>query len=122
MSKKSKEGLSVKKEENFSEWYTQLITKAELVDYTSVSGCLAFRPGSMSIWEKIVEECDKEFKKVGIQNIYFPLFIPEKSFEKEKEHMKGFTPEVAWVTHAGDTKLNEKWNIYINRVIEIDEL
>lgn len=108
MGKKSQEGLTVKKEENFSEWYTQLIIKSELADYSSVSGAIIFRPTSYQIWEKIKDACDKEFKKIGIKNCYFPLFIPEKSFSKEQEHVEGFTPEVAWVTHAGKTKLNEK--------------
>ncbi|MEK6913225.1 MAG: proline--tRNA ligase [Nanoarchaeota archaeon] len=104
----SQEGLTAKKEENFSEWYTQLILKTNLADYSSVSGCVILRPESYLLWEKIVRECDSEFKKAGIKNCYFPLFIPEKSFEKEAEHVKGFTPEVAWVTHAGNTKLNER--------------
>jgi len=104
----SQEGLTAKKEENFSEWYTQLILKTNLADYSSVSGCVILRPESYLLWEKIVRACDLEFKKAGIKNCYFPLFIPEKSFEKEAEHVKGFTPEVAWVTHAGNTKLNER--------------
>jgi prolyl-tRNA synthetase len=108
MEEKSQEGLTIKKEENFSEWYQQLILKANLADYSSVSGCIIFRPESYLIWEKIVQECDKEFKKAGIKNCYFPLFIPEKSFEREQEHVKGFTPEVAWVTQAGNTKLSER--------------
>jgi prolyl-tRNA synthetase family I len=106
--KKSEEGLTIKKEENFSEWYQQLIIKSELADYTDVSGCIVFRPGSFQVWEKIKEECDKRFKKLGIKNCYFPLFIPEKAFKKEQEHVEGFIPEVAWVTQAGNTKLNEK--------------
>ena len=106
--KSSQEGITIKKDENFSEWYQQLILKAGLADYSSVSGCIVFKPESYQIWEKIVAECNKEFKKVRIKNCYFPLFIPEKAFEKEKEHVKGFVPEVAWVTHAGNTKLNEK--------------
>lgn len=106
--KKSQEGLTIKKEENFTEWFTQLMIKAELADYSSVSGCIIFRPASYSLWEKIKSACDEEFSKIGVQNCYFPLFIPEKSFEKEAEHVKGFAPEVAWVTQAGNTKLNEK--------------
>jgi prolyl-tRNA synthetase len=82
--------------------------KAELADYSSVSGCIIFRPSSYKLWEKIRNSCDDEFKKIGVQNCYFPLFIPEKSFEKESEHIKGFAPEVAWVTQAGKTKLNER--------------
>jgi len=104
----SQEGLTIKKEENFGEWYQQLILKSGLADYSSVSGCIILKPDSYAIWEKIVFELNKEFKKAGIKNCYFPLFIPEKAFEKEKEHVEGFTPEVAWVTHAGNTKLNER--------------
>ncbi len=106
--KKSQEGLTVKKEENFSEWFTQLMIKAEFADYSKVSGCMVYRPLSYAIWEKIVEQTNKEFKKIGIQNTYFPLFIPESLFSKEKEFVEGFAPEVAWVTHGGKTKLGEK--------------
>jgi prolyl-tRNA synthetase len=108
MAKKSQEGITVKKEENFSEWFTQLMIKSELADYSSVSGCIIFRPASYQIWEKIRDATDSEFKKIGIKNCYFPLFIPEKSFEKEAEHVEGFAPEVAWVTQTGNTKLNER--------------
>ena len=108
MGKQSQEGLIAKKEDNFSEWYQQLIIKSELADYTSVSGCIVFRPVAWSIWEKIRDEVDKRIKKIGVKNVYFPLFIPEKLFKKEQEHVKGFTPEVAWVTQAGNTKLNER--------------
>ncbi len=101
-------GITAKKGENFSEWYSQLIIKSELVDYTSVSGCFAFRPYGYSIWEKIVAEVDKRLKKMGVQNVYFPLFIPEKLLKKEQQHVKGFAPEVAWVTEAGNTKLDER--------------
>jgi prolyl-tRNA synthetase len=108
MEKKSQEGLTVKKEENFSEWYQQLVLKSKLADYSEVSGCMVFRPLSFAIWEKIKEECDKEFKKIGVKNVYFPVFIPEKLLSKEAEHVKGFAPEVAWVTETGNTKLNER--------------
>jgi len=108
MAKENKEGLTIKKEENFSEWYQQLIIKSELADYTNVSGCIVFRPSSYAIWEILQKIIDKEFKKIGIKNAYFPLLIPKSSLSKEKEHVKGFTPEVAWVTQAGETKLNEK--------------
>lgn len=108
MSKKSQEGLTVKKEENFSEWYTQLIQKAELADYSPVSGCIVYRPLAYTMWEKIKQETDKEFKKLGIKNSYFPLLIPKKLLSKESEHVKGFAPEVAWVTKAGNTQLNEE--------------
>ncbi len=71
-------GITAKKGEDFPEWYSQLIIKSELVDYTSVSGCFAFRPYGYSIWEKISGEVDKRLKKMGVKNVYFPLFIPEK--------------------------------------------
>jgi prolyl-tRNA synthetase len=100
-------GITVKKED-FSEWYPQVIEKADLADYTSVSGCIVYKPASYSIWENIRDACDKKFKKLGIQNCYFPLFIPEKLLQKEAKHIEGFAPEVAWVTQAGDTKLKER--------------
>jgi prolyl-tRNA synthetase len=109
MSKKeSQEGISVKKEKNFSEWYQQIILKSELADYSDVSGCIVFRPASYSIWEKIQNETDKRFKKLGVKNVYFPLFIPESLLKKEQEHVAGFSPEVAWVTQTGNTKLKER--------------
>lgn len=104
----SKEGLTVKKEDDFTEWFTQLMIKAELADYTKVSGCIVYRPLSYALWEKIVDETDKEFKKIEIKNAYFPLFIPESLFAKEGDFVKGFAPEVAWVTHGGNTKLGER--------------
>jgi len=100
-------GITAQKGE-FSEWFTQIMLKADLADYSEVSGCIVFRPTAYEIWEKIKEETDKRFKKLGIKNCYFPLFIPERLLNKEKEHVEGFAPEVAWVTHAGDTKLNER--------------
>jgi len=106
--KKSEEGLTVKKEENFSEWYQQLIVKSELADYTAVSGCIVFRPTAWGIWEKIRDEVDKKIKKMGIKNVYFPMFIPESLLKKEQEHVQGFAPEVAWVTQTGNKKLNER--------------
>ncbi len=105
--KKDLKGLTAEKDE-FSEWFTQIMLKAELADYSSVSGAIVFRERAYAIWEKIREEVDKRFKKLGIKNCYFPLFIPEKSLKKEQEHLEGFVPEVAWVTHAGDSKLSER--------------
>src|SRR3989344_8759348 len=99
------------KKENFSEWYTEVVQKAELADYSSVSGCLIYRPYSYSIWEMIVAETDKRFKKIGIKNAYFTLLIPEKLLMKEAKHFAGFKPEVAWVTHAGNSKLDERLTI-----------
>ncbi|MFH0978683.1 MAG: proline--tRNA ligase [Candidatus Woesearchaeota archaeon] len=104
----SEVGITVKKSDDFSEWYQQLIIKSGLADYSSVSGCIVFRPDSYDIWEKIKSKVDSDFRKSGIRNCYFPLFIPERLLKKESEHMEGFSPEVAWVTESGDTKLNER--------------
>ncbi|MBT4935274.1 proline--tRNA ligase [Candidatus Woesearchaeota archaeon] len=108
MAKKDTKGITVKKSDNFSEWYTQVIQKADLADYTSVSGCIAYKPGSYEIWEKIKNVTDVKFKQIGIKNCYFPIFIPESLLQKEADHIEHFSPEVAWVTHAGDTKLGER--------------
>ncbi len=104
----SKEGLTVKKADDFSEWYQQLMIKGELADYTKVSGCIALRPRSQWIWEKFVRYTNDLFEKSGIENVNFPLFIPESLLIKEADHVEGFAPEVAWVTHAGNKKLNER--------------
>lgn len=104
---KDEKGITAEKDE-FSEWFTELMLKAELADYTDVSGCIIFKPTAYDIWEKIKNETDKEFKKLGIKNVYFPLFIPERFLIKEAEHLKGFSPEVAWVTQAGNKKLSER--------------
>lgn len=100
--------LTAKKDENFSEWYTQLIQKSNLADYSKVSGCMILKPAAYSIWEKIKCQVDKRIKKLGVKNAYFPLFIPESLLMKEQKHVEGFAPEVAWITEAGDTKLNER--------------
>lgn len=104
---KSQLGISAEKDD-FSEWFTQLMLKADLADYTDVSGCIVFKPSSYELWQKIRYIVDEEFKKFGVRNSYFPLFIPEKFLNKEKEHVEGFSPEVAWVEKAGNTKLNER--------------
>ena len=101
-------GIAVKKADDFSEWFTQCIIKSELADYSAVSGCIVYRPDSYLVWEKIVRIVDQKLKKSGVKNSYFPLFIPEKLLMKESTHLEGFSPEVAWVTHAGDSKLDEK--------------
>jgi len=100
--------ITAKKSEDFDEWYTQVILRSELMDYSPVSGCMVFRPLSYAIWEIIQKATDELFKKEGIQNVYFPLLIPERLLKKEQEHVKGFAPEVAWVTEAGNTKLEER--------------
>ncbi|MBU0980652.1 MAG: proline--tRNA ligase [Nanoarchaeota archaeon] len=102
------QGITVKKSEDFSEWYSQVVQKAELADYSSVSGCMVLRPTAYAIWEKIKAVFDQKIKASGHTNAYFPLFIPEHLFKKEQEHVEGFSPEVAWVTQAGDTKLKER--------------
>ena len=104
---KDRKGITAEKDE-FSEWFTQLMLKADLADYTDVSGCIVFKPASYAIWESIKNEVDIRFNKIGIQNTYFPLLIPEKHLVKEKDHVEGFSPEVAWVTQTGDTKLSER--------------
>ena len=101
-------GITVKKSEDFSEWYQQIILKAELIEYGPVSGCMIIRPYAYAIWESTQRFFDKEIQKMGIQNAYFPMLIPENLFHKEKEHVEGFNPEVAWVTHGGDTLLPER--------------
>lgn len=101
-------GLTVKKEDDLSEWYQQVILKSEMADYTRVSGCIVYLPRSYAVWEKIQEHFNKRIKSIGVKNAYFPMFIPESLLTKESEHVEGFTPEVAWVTHAGETKLNER--------------
>ena len=111
MSKKNKQqelAITVKKEENISEWYTQVITKADLIDYTDVAGCMVFKPNSFQIWEEIQSFFDERIKKSGVKNAYFPLLIPKKLLCKEEEHVEGFAPEVAWVDYGGDTKLGER--------------
>ena len=106
--KKDQKGITVGKEENFSEWYTQVIQKAELIEYSPVSGCMILRPYAYELWERIQEFVNTKIKAKGVKNAYFPLFIPEKLLTKEEEHVEGFSPEVAWVTHAGNSELQEK--------------
>ena len=101
-------GITVKKSENFDKWYIEVILKSGLADYSDVSGCMVFKPDGYFIWEQIQKFTDENFKKAGIKNVYFPLFIPERFLSKEKEHVEGFSPEVAWVTHAGNRKLDER--------------
>lgn len=101
-------GLTVKKSEDFSEWYTQLILKSGLADYAPVKGCMILRESACAIWERIQEIFNKSIKQTGHRNVYFPLFIPEGFLKKEAEHFVGFTPEVAWVTKGGDTTLEER--------------
>lgn len=93
---------------DFSKWYTDIVKKAELMDYSSVKGCMIIEPYGYAIWENIQHELDDRFKATGHQNVYMPLFIPESLLQKEKDHVKGFAPEVAWVTEGGSEKLSER--------------
>ena len=95
-------------EEDFAQWYTDVVKKAELLDYTSVKGCMVFKPAGYAIWELIQSQMDAEFKKTGVENVYLPMFIPESLLQKEKDHVEGFAPEVAWVTHGGLNPLQER--------------
>lgn len=101
-------GVTVKKTEDFSEWYTQVIIKSGLADYAPIKGCMVFREHSYAIWEKIQEIFNQKIKATGHRNVYFPMFIPESFLKKEAEHFAGFVPEVAWITIGGDTPLEEK--------------
>uniref|UniRef100_A0A672T1W6 Bifunctional glutamate/proline--tRNA ligase n=1 Tax=Sinocyclocheilus grahami TaxID=75366 RepID=A0A672T1W6_SINGR len=105
--KQTRLGLEAKKEENLAEWYSQVITKAEMIEYYDVSGCYVLRPWSYSIWEAIKEFFDREIKKLGVENCYFPMFVSQAALEKEKTHIADFAPEVAWVTRSGKTELAE---------------
>lgn len=98
-------------EEDFAKWYTDVVRKAELADYTDTKGCIAIRPYGYAIWENIQKYADKKFKENGVKNVYFPVLIPEDLLQKEKDHVEGFAPEVAWVTEAGGEKLEERYCI-----------
>ena len=95
-------------EEDFAQWYTDVVKKAELIDYSSVKGCMIIKPDGYAIWEHIQAELDRRFKETGVENVYMPMFIPESLLNKEKDHVEGFAPEVAWVTHGGSNPLQER--------------
>lgn len=95
-------------EEDFAQWYTDVVKKAELIDYTSVKGCMVIKPAGYAIWELIQKQLDAAFKATGVENVYLPMFIPESLLQKEKDHVEGFAPEVAWVTHGGLEPLQER--------------
>ncbi|GHV46757.1 proline--tRNA ligase 2 [Clostridia bacterium] len=94
--------------EDFAKWYTDIVKKADLIDYSSVKGCMIIRPYGYAVWENIQKLLDGHFKDTGHENVYMPMFIPESLLNKEKDHVKGFAPEVAWVTHGGSEKLTER--------------
>lgn len=95
-------------DQDFAQWYTDVVKKAELVDYASVRGCMVIRPYGYAIWENIQKNLDNMFKETGHENVYMPMFIPESLLQKEKDHVEGFAPEVAWVTHGGNQELTER--------------
>lgn len=95
-------------DEDFAQWYTDVVKKAELIDYTSVKGCMVLKPAGYAIWENIQKNLDAMFKENGVENVYLPMFIPESLLQKEKDHVEGFAPEVAWVTHGGLQPLQER--------------
>ena len=108
MSSVSSPGIDAKRNEDFSEWYTQVVLKAGLADYAPVKGFIVLRPYGYAIWESIRDILDRRFKETGHQNAFLPVLIPESLLSKEKNHFAGFTPEVFWVTKAGDTDIGER--------------
>lgn len=96
------------REENFAQWYTDVVREAELCDYSSVKGCLNYLPNGYAIWELIQSDLDRRFKETGVENVSLPMLIPESLLEKEADHIEGFAPEVAWVTHGGMERLQER--------------
>lgn len=96
------------RDEDFAQWYTDIVKKADLIDYSSVKGCMIIRPYGYAIWENMQKILDGMFKETGHENVYMPMFIPESLLNKEKDHVQGFAPEVAWVTHGGSEKLPER--------------
>lgn len=107
MAKKLVEAIT-SMEEDFAQWYTDVVKKAELMDYSSVKGCMIFKPDGYALWENIQNELDKRFKETGVRNVYMPMFIPESLLQLEKDHVEGFAPEVAWVTQGGLNDLQER--------------
>ena len=94
--------------EDFARWYTDVVKNAELIEYSGIKGCMILRPNGYAIWENIQKELDARFKATGVENVYMPMFIPESLLQREKDHVEGFAPEVAWVTHGGNEKLAER--------------
>ena len=94
--------------EDFAAWYNDMVTGTQLADYSPVRGMMVIRPYGYALWENMQARLDARFKATGVENAYFPLFIPESLLQKEAEHVEGFTPEVAWVTHGGTEKLEER--------------
>ena len=97
-----------KRDTDFAKWYTDVVTAAKLARYSNVKGCIIYEPNGTAIWERIQSIMDQKFKETGHRNIQMPMLIPEGLLRKEGELVKGFAPEVAWVTHGGDKKLDER--------------
>ena len=97
-----------KSDENYSQWYNDLVVKAGLAENSAVRGCMVIKPYGYAIWENIQKTLDAAFKKTGHENVYMPMFISEGLLQKEKDHVEGFAPEVAWVTHGGEEELTER--------------
>lgn len=95
-------------EDDFAQWYTDVVRQAELVEYGPVRGTMIIEPYGYAIWENLRDELDRQIKETGHTNVSFPMFIPESLLQKEKDHVEGFAPEVAWVTHGGDAELAER--------------
>ena len=93
---------------DFAQWYTDVVKKAELMEYSSIKGFMIFKPNGYAIWENIQKNLDKIFKENDVENVYLPMLIPESLLDKEKDHVEGFAPEVAWVTQGGLDKLPER--------------
>ena len=100
-------GITVSKEVDLSGWYSEVITKGQLIEYYDISGCYILRPWAYSIWETIQQKFDADIKSIGVKNSYFPMFVSEKALSTEKSHIEGFAPEVAWVTRSGTTELDK---------------
>ena len=107
MAEKQDEKKVTPRSQDFAAWYNDLILRAELADYSPVRGCIVFRPDGFAIWEALRDELDRRIKKTGARNAYFPLFIPQSFLQKEAQHVEGFAPEVAVVTHGGGKELEE---------------
>ena len=111
MAKEKKVEQITDMEVDFAQWFTDVCTKAQLIDYSSIKGVFIYRPYGYAIWENIQAIMDKEFKKQGVENVYMPLLIPESLLQKEKDHVEGFAPECAWVTYGGNEKLEDRMAI-----------
>ena len=108
MAKKLVQNITAR-EEDFAQWYTDVVREAKLCDYSGVKGCMNYLPNGYALWENIQKNLDARFKETGVENVYLPVMIPESLLQKEKDHIEGFAPEVAWVTHGGLEELQERF-------------